>query len=135
MLNDFFNQQVRDQAELLKLCLWGLKANGYDTDNYENGIFLIGYRALNVCGNYIMYGYTGANIDLAEQQLCTAVQYIDDMDLTHSVHNLRQNPTPDHLQRAFMALNNAFSKHQKQRATKKYFEKHNRAGYRDGYIV
>ncbi len=70
-----------------------------------------------------MYGYTGANIDLAEWQLCTAVQYIDDMDLTHSVHNLRQNPTPDHLQHVFVAFNNAFCKHQKQSATKKYFEK------------
>ena len=77
MLNEIFNQQVHWRAELLKFGLCGLKANGYDTDNYENGIFLIGYRALNVCGNYIMYGYTGANIDLAERQLCTAVQYID----------------------------------------------------------
>lgn len=123
MLNEIFNQQVHRQAELLKLCLWGLKANGYDTDNYENGIFLIGDRALNVCGSYIMYGYTGANIDLAERHLCTAVQYIDDMDLTHSVHNLRQNPTPDHLQRAFVAFDNAFRKHQIQNTTKTYFEK------------
>lgn len=123
MLNEIFSQQVHRQAELLKWGLWGLKANGYDTDNYENDIFLIGYRALNVCGNYIMYGYTGANIDLAERQLCTAVQYIDDMDLTHSVHNLRQNPTLDHLQRAFVAFESAFRKHQIQNTTKKYFEK------------
>ncbi len=126
MLNEFFNQQVHNQAELLKWGLWGLKANGYDTDNYENGIFLIGYRALNVCGNYIMYGYTGANIDWAELQLCTAVQYIDDMELTHSVHNLRQSPTPAHLQHAFVALNNAFFKQQKQSVAKKYFEKQHR---------
>ena len=126
MLNEIFNQQVHRQAELLKWGLWELKANGYDTDNYENGIFLIVYRALNMCGDYIMYGYTSANINLAEQQLCAAVQYINDMDLSYSVHNLRQNPTLDHLQRAFVAFNNAFFKHQTQSATKKYFEKQHR---------
>ncbi len=123
MLNEIFNQQVHWRAELLKFGLCGLKANGYDTDNYENGIFLIVYRALNMCGNYIMYGYTSANINLAEQQLCAAVQYIDDIDLTHSVRNLLQNPTLDHLQRAFVAFDNAFRKHQIQNTTKKYFEK------------